>query len=140
MQKWIGIGRIVGEPKKVSYNDQESTFLWISCPRAWDSKNSDLVPVLFLGKRQSMLKEEGVKKYNGTLVYVIGELSSRIKLKEVGNITIGVCVFATSLTFWDIKSIENRRFIEPNHEFIFETSGLEEMGVSSDEKTENSKK
>lgn len=137
MQKWMGIGRIVNEPKKVMYNNQKCTFIWVSCPRAWDSKNSDLVPVLFIGKRQQMLEEKGIKKYNGTLVYVIGELSSRIKLKEVGNIVFGVSVFATSLTFWDIKSVEMRRNKEMNHEFLFDTSGLEELEVANDEKNES---
>ena len=127
MQKWIGIGHIDGEPIKVMYGNQACILLWLSCPRSWSPKNEDSIPVMFIGKRKSALAQAGIDKFNGTLVYVLGEISSRIKLKSPKEVKIGVCVFATSITFWDTKHIDRKQNSKLNNEIIFESSGLEEI-------------
>lgn len=133
MQKWIGVGKIDGEPMKVQYGDQECTLVWLTCPRSWSPKKEDSIPIMFIGKRQSMLTQAQLDKYDGTLVYVMGEISSRIKLNSPKKVSIGVCVFATSLTFWDTKSIEAKNKGKITNEVIFDTTGLEEVGVIPDE-------
>lgn len=134
MQKWIGVGRIDGEPIKVQYGDQECILIWMSCPRSWNPKNDDSVPIMFIGRRKKIIEQSKIKKFDGTLVYAIGEISSRIKLKSPKNVNIGVCVFATSLTFWDTKSIIDKQKSKVNNELIFDSSGLEETegGVEDD--------
>lgn len=126
MQKWIGVGHIDGEPIKVMYGEQECILLWISCPRSWSPKNEDSIPVMFIGKRKYVLTQAGIKKFDGALVYVVGEISSRIKLNEPKNVNIGVCVFATSITFWDTDHIERMQKGKIKNEMIFESTGLEE--------------
>jgi len=127
VQKWIGVGRIDGEPIKVMYGNQECILVWLSCPRSWSPREEDSIPVMFIGKRKSVLKQAGIDKFDGTLVYVLGEISSRIKLNSPKEVKIGVCVFATSITFWDTKHIDRSKNSKLNNEIIFETSGLEEF-------------
>lgn len=127
MQKWIGVGHIDGEPIKVMYGNQECYLIWLSCPRSWSPKNEDSVPVMFIGKRKSALTQAGISKYDGTLVFVIGEISSRIKLNSPKEVKIGVCVFATSITFWDTQHIDRKQNSKLNNEIIFESSRLEEL-------------
>lgn len=134
MQKWIGVGKIDGEPMKVQYGNQECLLIWICCPRSWSPKNEDNIPVIFIGKRKKALEQAGINKFDGTLVYVIGEISSRIKIIEPKAVSIGVCVFATSITFWDTKSILDKTKCRVNNEAIFDTSGIEEIEVMMDEK------
>jgi len=133
MQKWIGVGHIDGEPIKVKYGNQECILLWVSCPRSWSPKDEDSIPVMFIGKRKKAVAQAGLDKFDGSQVYIIGEISSRIKLKEPKKVNIGVCVFATSITFWDTKSIEEMRKSKVNNELIFDSSGLEEMEEDDDE-------
>lgn len=138
MQKWIGVGHIDGEPVKVMYGNQECILLWVSCPRSWSPKKEDSIPVMFIGKRKSALKQAGIDKFDGSLVYIIGEISSRIKLKEPKQVNVGVCVFATSITFWDTKSIEKMQKGKVTNELIFDSTGLEEMeGDSNEEEKQN---
>ena len=127
MQKWLGVGRIDGEPMKVMYGNQECILIWLSCPRSWSPKSEDSIPIMFIGKRKSALTQTHLDKYDGTLVYVVGEVSSRIKLNEPKVVSIGVCVFATSITFWDTKSIEKKQKGKVNNELIFDSTGLEEL-------------
>lgn len=122
MQKWIGVGRIDGEPVNVRYGDLCSTLIWVSCPRSWQPSVEDSIPVLFIGKRKVTLTNSGLQKFDGSLVYVIGELSSRVKLNTEKVVNIGTCVFATSITFWDTASIEKMRKGKVNNEIIFESS------------------
>jgi hypothetical protein len=88
---------------------------------------------MFIGKRKKAVAQAGLDKFDGSQVYIIGEISSRIKLKEPKKVNIGVCVFATSITFWDTKSIEEMRKSKVNNELIFDSSGLEEMEEDDDE-------
>lgn len=130
MQKWIGIGRIDGEPMKVKYGEQEYYLLWIACPRSWAPKKEDSIPVMLIGKRKNVLKQASTDKLDGSLVYVIGEIASRIKLNTPKAVNIGVCVFATSITFWDTENIQRMQKGKVNNELIFDSTGLEEMGVT----------
>ena len=126
MQKWIGVGRIDGEPMKVQYGEQECLLVWLNCPRSWSPKSEDSIPIMLIGKRKQILEQAGIDKFDGVLVYVIGEISSRIKLNTPKAVNIGVCVFATSMTFWDTKNIEKSRKKKAMNELIFGSSGLEE--------------
>lgn len=127
MQKWIGVGHIDGEPMKVQYGNQECLLIWIDCPRSWSPKEEDSIPIMFIGKRKKALEQAGLDKYDGTLVYIIGEISSRIKIKSPKVVNIGVCVFATSITFWDTASIIKNQKSKLNNELIFDSTGLEEV-------------
>lgn len=127
MQKWIGIGHVDGEPMKVQYGSQECLLLWVSCPRAWAPKSEDNVPIMFIGKRKKALEQAGLKSFDGALVYIIGEISSRIKITSPKHVNIGVCVFATSITFWDTANITKMQKSKVNNELIFDSTGLDEM-------------
>ena len=127
MQKWIGVGHLDGEPIKVQYGNQECLLIWMSCPRSWSPKSEDSIPVMFIGKRKKVLEQAGLDKFDGTLVYVIGEISSRIKINKPKIVNIGVCVFATSITFWDTASIVKNQKSKLNNDLIFGSSGLEEV-------------
>lgn len=116
MQKWIGVGRIDGEPTKVKFEDKDATLIWVNVPRSW-SKDSDNVPVLFCGKRQDMLMQ--ANKLTGALVYVVGEISSRIRVVESRVANIGCCVFASSIEFWDVENMTNFTKNKPNNNVIF---------------------
>ena len=119
MQKWIGVGTIDGEPKIVKYGNTECLLLWMSCPRSWSPKSEDSIPLMFVGKRKEALEQAGISKYDGTLVYVLGEISSRIKIFNPKIVNIGVCVFVTSITFWDTESIIKNRKNKVDNDIIF---------------------
>ena len=127
MQKWIGVGHIDGEPIEVQYGNQTCTLLWMSCPRSWSPKGEDSIPLMFIGKRRDIVAQAGVEKFDGITVYILGEISSRIKLKTPKQVNIGVCVFVTSMSIWDTKSIERYRKAKITNEIIYETSGLESI-------------
>lgn len=131
MQKWIGIGHIDGEPMKVEYGNQECLLLWVSCPRAWAPKAEDNIPIMFIGKRKKMLEQAGLSTFNGSLVYIIGEISSRIKISSPKTVNIGVSVFATSITFWDTAHITKMQKSKVNNEMIFDSSGLDDLEVDT---------
>ncbi len=122
----MGIGRINGEPMETEYEGLKATLLWVDIPRSWDPDSIDSVPILFVGKRMKLLAQAKVETYEGTLVYVLGELSSRIKLKNPKVINIGVCVFVTSITFWDTKSIEQRSKAKVSNQIILSDLESEE--------------
>lgn len=119
MQKWIGVGRIDGEPIRVKYENKDAILMWINIPRHW-SNDSDNVPVMFYGSRINMLEQAstGTNTYSGALVYVMGELSSRIKVCGNKNVDIGCCVFATSIEFWDVEHITDFTKGKPNNKKI----------------------
>ena len=127
MQKWIGVGHIDGEPMKVMYGNQECVLIWVSCPRSWSPKKEDNIPVMFIGKRKKALEQAGMETFDGALVYIIGEISSRIKINSPKEVSVGVCVFATSITFWDTASITKMQKSKVNNELIFDSTGLEEI-------------
>lgn len=107
MQKWIGIGRIDEEPSNVKLNGYDALLMWVRCTRSWDASKDDAVPVIWLGKRKfNVLKYISThEQLTGALVYVTGEISSRVKIEGEKEMTIGSAVFGTSLTFWDSESI-----------------------------------
>ena len=74
---------------------------------------------MFVGKRKEALEQAGISKYDGTLVYVLGEISSRIKILNPKIVNIGVCVFVTSITFWDTESIIKNRKNKVDNDIIF---------------------
>lgn len=116
MQKWIGIGKIDGEPEDVEFEGSAAKLIWINCPRDWDN-DSDNIPVLFLGKRASMIAQS--KALSGSLVYVLGEISSRIKISSPKCVNIGCAVFAQSIEFWDVDTMTDFTKNKPNNKRIF---------------------
>lgn len=124
MQKWIGIGKIDGEPEKVKFDSKDALLVWINVPRSW-SQDSDNVPVLFCGKRMDMLTQASkrTKALTGALVYVMGEISSRIRLVNNKVANIGCCVFASSIEFWDVENMTDFTKNKPNNKVIFLQEG-----------------
>ena len=121
MQKWIGIGKIDEEPVNVKLNGYDALLMWVRCTRSWDATKNDAVPVLWLGKRRyRLLKHISTKgAVTGALVYVTGEISSRVKIEGEKEMTIGSAVFGNSISFWDseaIATMENK--VASEEEFI----------------------
>jgi len=129
MQKWLGIGRVDDEPIEVKINGYDALLMWVRCTRAWDATKDDAVPVLWLGKRKYLVHKY-ISTHNntlaGALVYVTGEISSRVKIEGERDMTIGAAVFGSSISFWDSESIANMEKKALSEESLMGSS-LEEM-------------
>lgn len=134
MQKWIGVGRIDSKPELVTLkykeNSAEALLVWVRCTRAWDASKNDAIPTLWLGKRKELMLKyiSASKQVEDSLVYVTGEISSRLVINNGQEMNLGLAVFGASITFWTTESIEKMEK-KVNQEDSLIGSSLEELEV-----------
>ncbi len=127
MQKWIGVGRVEGEPVDVAFRGKHALLIRLSCDKPWKPDSPDSVPVLFVGKRVDAFKRWKPAKCDGVLACVIGELSVDATVVRRGDESeYSIACIAVSVEFWDGAAIEARRHMSPKKNRAYQSDFKEE--------------